>query len=71
MNEYSDADLKRHTPIFYQYLVGLLSQEVSAEIRIPLMNILIRIGKLFGIIKLPDLPEKITFPSIEFKYLRE
>lgn len=58
MIQYKDADLKRYISQFYPCVVGLLSQDVSSEIRIPLKNILLRIGVLLDVSELPCLPEK-------------
>jgi hypothetical protein len=58
MIQYADIDLVRNIPQFYPCLVGLLSQDVPSEIRIPLKNILTRIGVLLGVSELPGLPEK-------------
>jgi hypothetical protein len=58
MIQYKEIDLKRNLPQFYPCLVGLLSQDVSSEIRIPLKNILLRIGVLLGVSEYPGLPEK-------------
>jgi hypothetical protein len=57
MIQYKEIDLKRNIPQLYSCLVGLLSQDVSSEIRIPLKDILLRIGVLLGVSELPGLPE--------------
>ncbi len=67
MIQYKDSDLKRQVPQFYQRLVGLLSQEVSSDLRLPLMNILQRVGVLAGISQLPSLPPKCETDEIEIK----
>lgn len=59
MIQYKDADLKRNIPQLYPCLVGLLSQDVSSDLRIPLRNVLLRIGVLLGISELPSLPIKV------------
>jgi hypothetical protein len=67
MIQYKDSDLKRQVPQFYQRLVGLLSQEVSSDLRLPLMNILQRVGVLAGISQLPSLPPKLETDEIVIK----
>ena len=47
--EFDNADLKKHMGSFYSQLVGLLSQEMTPELRLPLLTIFMRIGVLWGI----------------------
>lgn len=44
--EFDDADFKANLPSYYPHIVGILSRDVVAELRIMLQQVLVRIGEV-------------------------